>query len=99
MTSWLLSRSLGSLVAALALAAPQNAPAPAPKPGDPDPAQKAPSEGEARVDPDLKEEGLLRERIPLDEPRAAELRLRFTKVTQQLRRNVIRLTVERRVGS
>src|SRR5262249_33956476 len=30
---------------------------------------------------------------------AAELRLRFTKVTQQLRRNVIRLTVERRVGS
>ncbi len=91
MSLLLLARSLGSVVAALAFAGPQTVPALAPA----DPPQV---EGEARVDPDLKEEGLLRERIQLDEPRAAELRVRFAKVARQLRGNVIRLTIERGSG-
>jgi len=97
MTAWLLSKSLGSLVATLALAGSQSAPVPAPAP-----AQRPADEPLSGVDrPDvleLSEDGALRERIQIDERRAADLRVRFARVAQKLRGNVIRLTIERGVG-
>jgi S1-C subfamily serine protease len=91
MTSWLLFKSLGSAVAALALAGPQSAPAPVPAP--------APAGGgEARSESELREDGLLRERIQLDERHANDLRIRFAGVAKRLRGNVVRLTVEHDLG-
>jgi len=97
MSAWLLSKSLGSLVAALALAGPQSAPAPAPGPVQ-KPADAPQGEVDPRIETELSEDGSLRERIQLDERRAADLRGRFARVAQKLRGNVIRLTIERSVG-
>ena len=95
MSAWLLTKSLGSLVATLALAGPQSAPAPAPAQK---PADGAQGEVDLRIETELREDGALRERIQLDERRAADLRVRFAHVAQKLRGNVIRLTIERSVG-
>lgn len=98
MSSWLLLKSLGSLVATLALAGPQSAPAPAPGPVQ-KPAEAPQGEVDPRIETELSEDGSLRERIQLDERRAADLRVRFARVAQTLRGNVIRLTIERSVGA
>jgi putative serine protease PepD len=97
MSAWLLSKSLGSLVAALALAGPQSAPAPAPGPVQ-KPADAPQGEVDLRIEKELREDGALRERIQLDERRTADLSVRFAHVAQKLRGNVIRLTIERSVG-